>query len=67
MLKYVLLLTVAIGTDEPHGGTLYTWALDTGLTGAECIAALEAATPTADMMGAILACERDHAAHHGAD
>ena len=61
-MKFVLILTIVIGTDEPHGGIPHAWALDTGLTGPECTALLEKVTPAYDLIGnALLSCEEDRA------
>lgn len=61
-MKYVLLLLVTIGTDDPDGGVEHAWALDGGMTLIECIARADELQPAYSLMGEVtLACEADQA------
>ena len=60
-MKFVLLLTIWIGTDNPDGGMAHVWVLDDKLSGTDCVTMLEEITPAYDMIGnALLSCEQDH-------
>ena len=62
-MKFVLLLTLWIGTDDPNGGMAHVWVLDHQLSGPDCVGMLETITPAYELIGnAVLSCEEDNAA-----
>ena len=62
-MKVVLLLSVVIGTDDPHGGVAHVWALKTNMTPQACETLKARLAPAYAYMGpaATLECATDHA------